>query len=140
MLFTRCANVLAIGGLVAGCASHAGRETSSRAPTVGVAASTVVTAEELGRVAQQGSLMDALARARPSFILRSRGATPLVSVDGSALTELSILRTIEASAVREVRLQRASSGVVQPAIGPGGQVIVGDVIAVTTLAGPRVPR
>src|SRR5688572_22963657 len=117
MLFTRCANVLAIGVPVVCCASYAGVQTRSGAPTVVVAASTVLTADGLGRVVQQGSLIDRAARGRPSFILRSRRATALVSVDGSALTGLSILRTIEASAVREVRLHRASSGVVQPAIG-----------------------
>ena len=94
MLFTRCASALAIGGLVAGCATHAGMKPSSRTPTAGVAPSTVVTGEELGRVAQRGSLMDALARARPAFVRGSRGAMPLVSVDGSPLTERSILRTI----------------------------------------------
>src|SRR5688572_17595156 len=118
MLFGRCATsvlaigVLAIGVLATGCGTHAGVTPSSRAPTIAAAASTVVAGEELARVAPQGSLMDALARARPSFMLRSRGTTPLVSVDGSAPAELSVLRMIEVSAVREVRLQRSSSGLV----------------------------
>jgi len=141
MLFARCAtSVLAIGVLATGCATHAGVTPSSRAPTTGAAASTVVAAEELARLAPQGSLMDALARVRPSFMLRSRGTTPLVSVDGSHPAELSLLRTIDVSVVREVRLQRSSSGVVQSAIGPGGQVVVGDVIIVTTWTGVRGAR
>jgi hypothetical protein len=62
MLFARCAaSVLAIGVPATGCASHAGTP-SSHTPTIGAPASTVVTAEELGRVAQEGSLMDALVR------------------------------------------------------------------------------
>jgi hypothetical protein len=63
------------------------------------------------------------------------GTTPRVSVDGSPPADLSLLRTIEASAVREVRLQRASSSVGHAAIAVNGDVIVGDVIVVMTRHG-----
>jgi hypothetical protein len=140
MLFARCAaSVLAIGVLATGCATHAGTPSSHRS-TIGAPASTMVTAEELTRVTPQGSLMDVLARVRPSFTLRSRGTTPLVSVDGSPPTDLSVLQTIDVSVVREVRMQRASAAVGVAAIGPDGHVIVGDVIVVTTWSGPRGAR
>ena len=69
--------------------------------------SSVVTAQELAGLLRQGSLMEALERLRP-FMLVSRGTTPRVSVDGSPPAELSLLRAIPASVVREVRLQRSS--------------------------------
>jgi len=71
-------------------------------------------------------------------MLRSRGASPpLVSVDGSAPAELSLLRTIQTSTVREVRLLRASSSVGIVGIAPNGDVIASDVIVVTTWKGGR---
>jgi hypothetical protein len=132
MLFAfRRISVLAVVGLVAGCAVQA---VSSRDATSRVYASTALTAQELEGIARQGSLMDALERLRPGWLV-SRGSTPSVSVDGAPPTELSFLRGIPASTVREVRLERASSSVGRAAFAPNGGVIVGDMIVVTTRRG-----
>lgn len=139
MLLIRQATALAIAGLVAGCATHPARPSRSRDLTSGVSASTVVTAEELSGIVHQGSLMDALERLRP-FMLASRGTTPWVSIDGSPPVEVSILGTIPSSHVREVRLLRSSSSVGHVITAPNGDVIVADVIAVTTWQGVPAKR
>ncbi len=137
MSFTRRATTaLAIVGLAAGCATGPARNRSSSEVTDGVSASTVVTAQELGGIIQHGTLMDALQRLRP-FMLVSRGTTPWVSVDGSPPAELSLLRSIPASDVREVRLLRSSSSVGHVITAPNGDVIVADLIVVTTRHGGR---
>jgi hypothetical protein len=104
--------------------------------TEGVSASTYVSARELARITQQGSLMDALQRLRPG-ILASRGATPTVSIDGAPLAELAILRSISVGMVRHVRLQRGSSGTARASVAVNGKTVVGDVIVVTTWEGSR---
>jgi hypothetical protein len=136
MLFARQATTrLALAALAAGCATGPGiTPRTDNGPSA-----TVVTSEELARRGQEGTLMDALERLRPSM-LRSRGTTPRVSVDGSPPADLSLLRTITSSTVREVRLQRASSHVGHAAIAPNGHVIVGDLIVVATWAGHRGRR
>jgi hypothetical protein len=137
MVFARCATTaLAAVGLAAGCATVGGPSRRSDEAKVGASASAVVTAQELGRLMTQGSLMDALVRLRP-YMLSARGTKPLVSVDGSPLAELSLLQMIPASTVREVRLLRSSSSVGHATIAPNGDVIVGDVIVVTTWQGSR---
>ena len=100
---------------------------------------TVVTAPELTRIARQGSLMDSLEWLRPEW-LTSRAATPRVSVDGSPPTKLSLLRTIPASTVGEVRLGRSSSSVGHAAIAANGDLIVGNLIVVTSRRGGRSAR
>jgi len=130
MLFARRIPLLLLVVVTAvNCATHGGRVPSANADDG--SSSTVVTAKELARVGQHGSLMDALERLRPVMVA-GRGAVPRVSVDGSPPGELALLRTIQASAVREVRLERSSSSVGLPAVVPNGEVIVGDVIVVTT--------
>ena len=137
MVFARRATiVLAVAGLAAGCATGSVQTRRSDEARGSASASAVVTAQELGRLMTQGSLMDALERLRPAM-LRARGAAPLVSVDGSPPSELSVLRMIPASTVREVRLLRSSSSVGRASIAPNGDVIVVDVIAVTTRQGGR---
>jgi hypothetical protein len=138
MLVVRGATrVVAIAGLAAGCVSHAVGTPSSNDVVSAAGGATVVTAQELARSTPQGMLLDALQRVRP-LMLRSRGASPpLVSVDGSAPAELSLLRTIQTSTVREVRLLRASSSVGIVGIAPNGDVIASDVIVVTTWKGGR---
>ena len=133
----RATTAFAVAGLAAGCTGHAGTRRSSEA-TNNASSSTVVTAQELAGLARQGSLMDALERLRPNM-LASRGTPPRVSVDGAPLAELSFLRSIPASTVREVRLQRASSSVGHAFIAPNGDVVLSDVIVVTTWPGGRRP-
>lgn len=120
---------LVVNVLAAGCSTRGLTGRSTREPHG--AESTVVTAAELARIGRQGSLMDALQRLRPSM-LTSRGGTPLVSIDDSPATDLSSLRMIAASDVCEVRLHRASSSIGRSAVLPNGDVVVGDLIAVTT--------
>lgn len=83
--------------------------------------------------------MGALERLRPSMLGLS-GRPPRVSLDGASPAELSLLRTISVSEVREVRLQRASSSAGHSAIASNGDVVVGDVIVVTTWRGGRGER
>lgn len=140
MPFARSATtLLAVAGLSAGCATHALRTPSASMMTTGASASTVVTAQELAGIIRQGSLMEALQRLRP-FMLASRGTTPWVSIDGAPPAELSLLRTIPASEVREVRMLRASSSVGHVITAPNGDVIVADLIVVSTWQGGRGER
>jgi hypothetical protein len=61
---------------------------------------------------------------------------PLVSVDGSAATDVSILHTLSVSDVQEVRLVRGTSGAGRPAVLANGDVVSGaDVIVVVTRRG-----
>lgn len=133
LLARRVTSLLALTGLAAGCATQrpATRVPSEPGPS---SASVVVTDQELARLLTQGSLMDALQQLRP-FWLTSRGTPPLVSVDGSTPSELSLLRLIPVSTVREVRLERSSSSAGRATILPNGDVIVGDVIVVSTRRG-----
>ena len=133
MLLRRATCVLALTSLAAGCATHRPTTRGSN-DADGASPSAVLTGEELARFVKRGSLMDALQQRRP-FWLATRGSPPLVSVDGSAPSELSTLRLIPVSTVREVRLQRSSSGVGRSTILPNGDVIVGDVIVVLTRRG-----
>ena len=123
-----------------GCASRGGAALRLQSPGSESSGIAVVTAQELGRLARQSSILEALQQLRPS-ILAPRGMTPpLVSIDGSPPAELWILRTIQASSVREVRLNRASAATGRPSIGPDARVTLGDVITVTTSQGPRNRR
>jgi hypothetical protein len=89
----------------------------------------VITAEELAR--SEGSLRQVLERLRP-WMLGSRGTPTFVTVDGSPLTDLSILAVIPVSTVQEVRLRRAFSSAGHTAVSPSGAVVAGDIIEVTT--------
>lgn len=129
MLFTgRALFMVGVAGLVAGCAV---RTPGALDATASLSAGTLLMAQELAGVAQQGSLMDALQRLRPGW-LRSRGAAPMVSLDGALAAELSSLRLIPVSIVREVRIERSSSSVGRATVAPNGDVVVGDLIVVTT--------
>ena len=123
--------VLVMTGPAIGCAMRAG---SSRDATSRTWATTVVTAQELESIVRQGSLMEALQRLRPEWLV-SRGGAPYVTVDGAPPTDLSFLSTIPASTIREVRLERASSSVGHAAVASSGRVVVGDMIVVTTRNG-----
>jgi hypothetical protein len=93
--------------LGASCATGTKRVSGSATDLDGAFANTVVTAEELARSSGTGSLREALELVRPTMLV-VRGVPPMVSVDGAALTDLSVLRSITTSRVREVRLVRAS--------------------------------
>ena len=123
--------VLAVAGLVAGCAT---RPVTSRDATSRFSEGTVLTAEELARIPRQGSLMEAMERLRPQW-LTSRGATPWVVIDGAPAAELSVLQLIQASDVREVRLERSASSVGHAAFAANGAVVVGTTIVVATRRG-----
>ena len=100
------ASVLAIASLATGCSHASGlprpREATTRA------SSTVITTAEIARVGLRGTVQDAVERIRPTWLL-SRGAAPLVSIDGTAVGDLSTLRMIPLAEVLEVRLDRSSS-------------------------------
>ena len=129
----RVTRMLAFAGLAVGCATQrpAARTPSETGPS---APSTIVTTQELARFVRQGSLMDALEQLRPLWLV-ARGSLPLVSVDGTAPADITSLRAIPVSTVHEVRLQRASSSVGSSRITPNGDVIVGDLILVSTRKG-----
>jgi len=122
---------LAVASLLTGCATGT---TQSPDPTVHFSAGTLLTAEEMTGVAQSGSLLDALQRLRPLW-LTSRKTAPGVSMDGAPPVELPFLRDVPASAVREVRFERATSSVSRSRVSPTGDAIVGDMIFVTTRRG-----
>ncbi len=82
---------------------------------------SLVTSTELSRYATHGTLRDAIVGLRPWF-LYARGSSPVVSIDGGPPNDLTILDSIHASEVIEVRLVRASSA----AHAPGGVLPNGD--------------
>ena len=93
--------------------------------------STRVTAAELTRYAEGRSLMEALQRLRPGFLV-ARGARPLVSIDGASAGDQSVLSTIPVADVFEVRLVKAASLEARPSIRPNGDVVTGDLLLVLT--------
>ena len=123
--------IATLASLAAGCTTHSRALRSPRETDTG-SSSSVVTGQELARLVSPGSLMDALRQLRPSWFV-PRGSSPLVSVDGSTPTELPFLQLIPVSTVHDVRLQRSSSG--RAVILPNGDVIVGDMIVVSTRRG-----
>jgi hypothetical protein len=98
---------------------------------VSIERGTRVTADELSRYAGGQSLMEALERVRPTLLV-VRGARPSVSVDGAPPADQSILSSIPASDVFEVRLVRSGSAESVPAIRANGDVVVGDLLLVLT--------
>ena len=127
-LVTHTIVLLYTAALVGGCAARAARGFDA---TGSASAGTVVTEQELERRVNQGSIMDALQRLRPVWF-HSRGGTTAVSVDGGPSTDVSILRMIPASAVREVRLERSTSSVGRATIAANGDVHVGGTLIVVT--------
>ena len=119
----RYANLLLVGTLVA-CSHPA---VTRRASLVDAPLGTIVTEQDFARLVAGQTLLDALRSVRPSF-LHTRGGTPMVSIDGSAASDLSVLALIPVSHVREVRLQRGGRTVLRS----NGDVVVGDVLIVTT--------
>ena len=127
----RTAVGLIVGGLVTGCAHGAARARGSDT-TGGVSAATVVTAAELQRVGQGRSVFAALEQVRP-WLLTARGGVPVVSVDGSAPSDVSLLRSISVADVCEVQLRRTTSGAGRSAVLANGEVRnSGDIIVVLT--------
>ena len=136
-LVTRTIVLLYTSALVGGCAARGARGLDG---TGSASIGTVVTVQELERVVNLGSMMDALQQLRPGWLL-SRGGTPAVSVDGGPSTDISVLRMIPASTVREVRLERSTSSVGRATIAPNGDIQVGgSLIVVTTKRGGGGPR
>ena len=109
------------------------RSTVSRTGQPGGAddRSTRVTAAELSRYAVGHSLMEALRILRPGFLV-GRGERPMVSVDGAAAGDQSILSAIPASVVFEVRLVKAGSSESRPTIRPNGDTVVAALLLVVT--------
>ena len=95
----------------------------------GTSTGAVVSARELASAT--GSLMEALDRLRP-WMVAPRLTPIFVTIDDAPPTDLSILKTIPATTVYEVRLRRTSSDIGRIAISATGASVVGDIIAVTT--------
>jgi hypothetical protein len=96
---------------------------------------TTISRRELAD--QNGSLFEAITQLRP-WITASRGAPIFVSMDDSPPMDLTVLKTIQASAVHEVRLVRGSSSVGRMAVGRDGSLATGDIIMVTTRGAAKV--
>ena len=125
--------VASVGGIV-GCAPNRAQQPRSGEPRES-SAELVVTATELTKVGAGRSVFAALQHARPSFLV-TRGGEPVVSIDGSAPTDVSILRNVAVSDVHEVRLVRGTSGASRVAVLANGDVASGrDVIMVITRRG-----
>ena len=75
-------------------------ETRSAEPSNSAA---VLTAEELSKMPQTGSLYDAVLDARPD-VLRYRNTSPTVYLDGRLLGGIDALQRIPLASVQEVRL------------------------------------
>ena len=125
LLLALVAQVCCVACTMAGTHSQETRRSSA------MSGSTTVTAADFTRVEAQGSLMNALRQTRPWF-LGSRGSTPMVVIDGSGPTELSILESLPARGVLDVTLARASSSPGHAGVTSDGRVIVGDLLLVRT--------
>jgi hypothetical protein len=134
--------LLTIVSLTTACLSPASTHSARQRPD-GTSVNAVITTAELSRLEGNGSLMDALHRLRPLMLAPRRGALPVVSIDRAPPEEISVLRHISASAVREVRLvrspSRASSGI-NPGLLATRDVIAGDLILVSTKNGSVLRR
>jgi hypothetical protein len=75
--------------------------------------------------------MEALRMLRPGFLI-GRGQRPMVSIDGAAAGDQSILNAIPVSEVDEVRLVKAGSSESRPTIRPNGDTVVADILLVVT--------
>jgi hypothetical protein len=117
-----------VAGLLAGCVTV---PVYTIDPTSPFSDNMVLTSKELAKFREKGSLMDAIERARPLW-LSTRGATPMVLVDGAPATDLSILRGIQASDVEEARLDRPTTSQGHLAIAANGIPVDGPVIVVKT--------
>ena len=116
--------------VTAGCATMEVRSsgTDSLRSSIG----PVLSAAELSRFGRNDTVLEALRRLRPNF-LRSRGSAVVgVSIDGAAVTDLSILGAIQVSAIEDVRLERASASARNGGITFSGDIVSGDVLIVRT--------
>lgn len=125
--------VIAVIGLSSACA-HQSARVYSAAARPGASAADVVTASDLASGGGSRSVFTALQQARPSFLGRG-GGLPAVSLDGSLVTDVSILGMLSVSDVCEIRLQRATSGAGHPVISSNGAVSNGDLLLVRTRKG-----
>jgi hypothetical protein len=115
----------------AGCATGGSARTDRVPRGDQPRASTTITELELARFHGTLSLEEAIRQARPWY-LSGRGRVPAVSVDDGPAMEISVLRFIPVSDVHEVRLQRASSSLGKAMVTPTGDIVIGDVLYVTT--------
>jgi hypothetical protein len=126
-------------GCVIGCTQASIPHTNPGRPRLTSSDASAVTGLELAHAAQSGDLMAMLQRMRPSF-LRTRGATPIVSIDGVVFADLSVLRTIQVADVCAVRLRRGTSEAGESAILPNGRVSSnGDYIEVSLRSRATTP-
>ena len=134
---TRCWMGLSASGLLFGCATPAG-SPAARQGTQAAFQSTgpTVAASVLSADGVDETVLDALGRYRPLF-LHSRGAVPMVTIDGSPMMSLAILQTLTVSAICDVRLIRASSADGYVATTSTEGVTSGDVLYVRTRTGRR---
>jgi hypothetical protein len=133
MSITSRATILSMITVLCSCCSvPAGHGVAPEPQRGGGAASYLtLTISEMAHLNQSQSLLAALQQTRPSF-LYGRGTVSVVSVDGLAPTDLSVLRSIPVSDVYEVRLERATSGAGRTAVLASGAVVLTDVIVVVT--------
>ena len=108
-LALRMTSILLAVGLATSCASGTRQassrgaqrtETHSAEPSN---SSAVLTAEEISKMPQTGSLYDAVMDARPD-VLRYRNTSPTVYLDGRLLGGIDALQRIPLASVQEVRL------------------------------------
>jgi hypothetical protein len=118
--------------LAGGGAGHA-RARSRPSPTWGTTSSSlvVISRQELLRAADSQSLMAAIRLTRPTWFT-GRASGLGVSVNGSPMTDLSLLSSISVSDVAEVRLVRASQGGARARVTSNGDVVTSDLILVLT--------
>lgn len=97
----------------------------------------VVSAAELSRFGRHDTVLGALRRLRPNFLWSRGSAVVGVSIDGAAVVDLSVLATIQVSAIEDVRLERASTSARFARVTFSGDIVVGDVLIVRTRMGLR---
>ena len=125
----RATIIITVVGSTTDCATSAVRplgqassESSSR---------QAVSAADLSRDGPNDTVLAALRRVRPEFLM-TRGSTSLaVSIDGGPLEDLSILETLRVSTIEDVSVERGASSA-GPRITTSGAVVVGDVLLVRT--------
>ena len=113
---TLFAIVLAV--VIAGCAS-----TSPPGTSVPSRSGAVISAGELGTVAQL-NVLDAIRRLRPTWLrVRSRSSPPVVFIDGVRRGGVEVLQNFQATQVVEIRRRSGTDATTLYGTGVGGGTI-----------------
>ena len=121
-------SLIVLTGCTGRTASPAPMAISVSAPSSGY---LVISRPEILRAAAGKSVMAVIQELRPTW-LAARGGDLSTSVDGAPPTDLSLLASVRAADVAEIRLIRASHAAARMRLTDRGAVVSADMITVLT--------